>query len=530
MLHVIKRPDSPSPLALYDAHEEAYEMRKSFKLFARSAWDAIEPGTPLLWNWHLDVICDHLQAVYERRIKRLAITLAPGHAKSSFISQLFPDWCWLNNPYLRFLCAAHSLDLAIRDNKYRRDLIESEWFQERYGNIFTLSSSQNVKSFFQNDHRGYMMATAVRSSGTGKRADISLIDDPNNAMAGKADILAVKEWFGKTWMSRLNDQENGPMIVVGQRLDEEDLIGHILKLGWEHLSLPEEYEPARESKTSLTDIYPDGKYDKRTKEGELLWPEKFSREVLAKLKKSLGSMNYAAQYQQSPVPAAGGQFKRQWFHYFEQQGDYYILHGDTIKSVARKACKLFATVDPAISSKQEADYTVIQVWAHTPDNELLLIAQVRDHLDNPDQQKAIYQLYDRFHFLYVAVETVAYQLALFQQLRKGRKTADGSIHGIPVKEYKPTRDKVARASVAAIMMEAGDIYFEQDADYLPELESEVLKFPKDAHDDQVDDMSMACDLVTMPIGGGILLPKAKEKVPAPALSSWEEQVGRVEWY
>src|SRR5260221_10773988 len=103
MLQIVK-PEHPR--VLFDAADEAYEMRKSFKLFAKSAWNAIEPGTPLLWNWHLGVICDHLQAVYERKIKRLAITLAPGHAKSSFISQLFPDWCWLNNPYLRWLCAS----------------------------------------------------------------------------------------------------------------------------------------------------------------------------------------------------------------------------------------------------------------------------------------------------------------------------------------------------------------------------------------------------------------------------------------
>src|SRR5690349_9213374 len=103
VLQLVKSPERLSPLAMFDAHNEAYEMRKSFKRFAKAAWSIIEPGTPLLWNWHLDVICDHLQAVYERRIKRLVITIAPGHAKSSFVSVLFPVWCWINDPYSRWL-------------------------------------------------------------------------------------------------------------------------------------------------------------------------------------------------------------------------------------------------------------------------------------------------------------------------------------------------------------------------------------------------------------------------------------------
>ena len=99
---IATREHSLSPLEQFDA----FEQRHIFKLFAKAAWQVIEPGTPLIWNWHLDVICDHLQAVFERRIKRLAITLAPGHAKSSFISVLFPAWCWTNDAHSRWLCAS----------------------------------------------------------------------------------------------------------------------------------------------------------------------------------------------------------------------------------------------------------------------------------------------------------------------------------------------------------------------------------------------------------------------------------------
>lgn len=476
-------PSNQLPELSYEEIAEAENLRRSFKLFAQAAWHVIEPGTPLLWNWHLDVICDHLQAVYERRIKRLAITIAPGHAKSSFISVLFPVWCMLNDPCERWLCASHSIDLATRDNKNRRDLILSEWFQARYGHLFQLSHSQSVKVYWENDHRGYSLAIAVRSSGTGKRGTHLLIDDANNAMAGLADIEATKEWFGKTWVSRLNDQENGPMIIVGQRLHEDDLIGHVLKLGgWEHVDLPEEYEPSRIQETSL------GSYDIRTKEGELLWPEKFPREVLDKLKRGLGPLNYSAQYQQSPVPASGGTFQQRHERAFSITHDSYILQTPKgPRAVLKKDCTLFLSVDPAISEKQEADFMVIQTWVQTPIKDLLLLHSHRGHWSHNDQQDEVEEQFQaRRGVDFAAVETVAYQNALFQDLIN---------KGIPCKPFRPHTDKVARAASAAIWHANGKIYFLEGADWLPELQKELYKFPRASHDDQVDALSLASIVV-----------------------------------
>src|SRR6266704_2003990 len=331
---IATREHSLSPLEQFDA----YEARHSFKLFAKAAWPVIEPGTPLLWNWHLDVICDHLQAVFERRIKRLAITLSTG---------------------------------------------------------------QNIKSFFQNTRRGYCMAVAVRSSATGKRASHLLIDDPNNAMAGRADIEATKEWFGKTWMSRLNDQENGPMIIVGQRLDEDDLIGHILKQGWEHVDLPEEYEPARAQTTSL------GAYDVRTEEGELLWPEKFPREVLDKLKRALGALHYSAQYQQSPIPYGGFIYRekdRRWFTIDHTTQSYLLETPRGRVTVPITDCWNLAVIDLAVSTKNTADFFLMETWAITPYKDALLLHALHEHLDFPEQQQQIPLIFQRFHHSIIAVE------------------------------------------------------------------------------------------------------------------------------
>jgi len=364
-------------------------------------------------------------------------------------------------------------------------LIESEWFQERYGHIFKFARDQRLKSYYENDKKGYHMALAVRGSGTGKRGTHLLIDDPHNAMEGEADRNAVIQWFGKTWMSRINDQSTGPMVVVGQRLGAEDLSNHILELGgWEHLCLPEEFEPGRRSVTKI------GWQDPRKEEGELLWPEKFPKEVLDNLKISLGSLDYAAQFQQRPAPAGGGQFKQKWFRYFTDEGEHYHLEtSEGPKRVLKSTCWLFMTEDLAISQKQTADYTVMCVWAVTPDKDLLLIGRLRERLDNPEQQQQTEVLYQQHHPNFVKVESVAYQLALIQQLRK---------RGLPVKEYKPVKDKVSRASTAAVYYESGKVYHPKHAMWLPEWEDELLTFPLGANDDQVDNAGMACDELAGP--------------------------------
>lgn len=470
-----------------------------FRYFARKAWQVVEPGTTLLPGYHFDAICDHLQAIMDGQIKRLLINIAPGHGKSTLVSTIFPAYSWVRNSHLRWLCASYAMDLAIRDNKNCRDLIESEWYQYHFGETVQLARRQNQKSYFENTKRGYRLCTAVRSSGTGKRANALLIDDPNNAMAGPADIQATVEWYGKTWVSRLNDPDNGIMVIVGQRLHEKDLSGHVLSLGgWEHLNLPTEFEPERRCFTSI------GWSDPRTEPGELLWPEMYDTESLAILKKALGSIHYAAQYQQAPVPSEGATFKKQWLRYFRIEGEWYVLkmrgsseNAWSEKRIPINKCRRYITVDLAISSKQEADFTVIAVWALTPSKELLLLDMLRDHLDNPDQKKALEFYYHQWQPIYLAIESVAYQLALVQQLRKGKSTADDFTPSFPVKEYKPVKDKVSRASSAAVRYEAEQVFHLENAVYLIDFEKELLLFPKADHDDCVDVVSMMCDLVTL---------------------------------
>lgn len=183
------------------------------------------------------------------------------------------------------------------------------------------------------------------------------------------------------------------------------------------------------------------------------------------------------------------------------------------KSVKISRCNRIAVIDPAISEKEESDFWVLQVWAVTPDNECLLLYQLRGHFNNPEQQRHIIEQYEYWLWTALYVETVAYQLALYQQLKnydKEEEVESGVYRKrkiyIPVKEWRPVRgDKVTRASVAAIKMEAGDMYWLLHAPYLTDLEPEIFKFPKSKKKDQVDCLSMICDILSspwMPMSGG----------------------------
>jgi len=214
----------------------------------------------------------------------------------------------------QILFSSYSATLSGRDSLKCRRLIESDWYRERWGSRYQLTSDQNQKQRFENDRTGYRIATSVGGSATGERADVVVVDDPHSVEQAASDVerRTAVEWWNGTMSTRLNDFSNGHKVVIQQRLHEMDLTGDLLvKGGYELLCLPAEFEPERKCSTSI------GWTDPRTEIGELLWPQKVTRAELAEVKVALGSYRYAGQYQQRPTPPEGGIFKRSWWRYWQ---------------------------------------------------------------------------------------------------------------------------------------------------------------------------------------------------------------------
>jgi hypothetical protein len=295
----------------FEMRRMAERASRSLKEFVRQAWPILEPGTKFIPGMHVDAVCDHLQAMIEDRIKDLIINIPPGFAKSMIGAVFMPAWVWTKRPEYRFLFASYKADYAIRDSVKCRTLIQSNWYQERWADRFKLRPDQNEKSKFENDHTGYRETTSV-GTGTGARAMFVCVDDPTSVdqAASDAERKRANAWWTGTMTTRLNDLKTGYLLLIQQRLHEEDTTAVCLEQGgYEHLYLPNEFEVDQACKTSIWQ-------DPRTKEGELLWPAKVGPEEVAVLKRKLGSYNYAGQYQQRPSPAGGGIFKKQWWRYW----------------------------------------------------------------------------------------------------------------------------------------------------------------------------------------------------------------------
>jgi len=277
--------------------------RRSLLEFTRQAWHILEPGVPMKEGWVLEAICEHLEAVADGRIKRLLINVPPGSSKSRLARVMFPLWLWTHKPWMRIIGASYALSLSERDSYYARTIVQSEWYQKNFG--VSISAEQGSKVNFDNTSMGGMRAISVGGATTGFRGDLLLLDDGHNVSDGESDAKRSEavQWFLETFQTRVNDLDNTPIVVIGQRIHEEDIYSAALELGYEHLNIAMEYDPEVAKTTSI------GWTDPRTKEGELMWPERFSADAVERLKKALGPYAASAQLQQRPVPRKGGMFQ-----------------------------------------------------------------------------------------------------------------------------------------------------------------------------------------------------------------------------
>jgi len=458
--------------------------RRSLATFTKRAWGILEPGRDLLWGPALDAICDHLTAVTTGEIKRLLINVPPGFAKSLLTSVFWPMWEWgpRGQPENRILSFSYSDRLSIRDNRRCRILAESEWYQERWP--LTIVSDQNQKTLFENDRRGWRMASSVGGVATGARADRLILDDPHHVADGEsqAKLESARLFFSEVLPTRLNDPEKTPIVVIMQRVHERDISGEILRrdLGYEALVLPMEYEPDRHCRTSI------GFSDWRTQEGELLFEKRFPRGVVERDKKAMGSYAVAGQFQQRPAPRGGGMLKVERISIVQD----WPRHGRQVRVWD------FAGTEEGLGSG-DPDYTAGVKLAELA-GRFWIVDIVRGRWEAG------------------GVEAVVRQTAM----RDGRevpviiKQEPGSagkavcahfqrhvLAGFACLARPDTGSKTLRAQPLAAAIEAGNVLMVQ-GDWNEDFLGEARVFPAGAHDDSVDAASTAHQHLTQ---GGVAL-------------------------
>ncbi len=455
--------------APFTAVEYQALCRSDFYTFSHRAFCELNPDSCFYSNWHIELIASKLQSCLEGKIRRLIINLPPRSLKSHLVSISFPAFLLGLKPSSQIICVSYGQQLA---NKLSLDCLKLMG-SECYRGLFPVQLSPRKQSAqeFQTLANGSRLATSVGGVLTGRGADYIVIDDPlkPDEAVSQTSRQSVNSWYDHTLCSRLNNKTTGCIVIVMQRLHEDDLVGHVLEQeDWELLRLPaiaEEDETHQiESIISTRTV--------RRRAGEALHPERESLEVLGNLRRTMGEYNFAAQYQQAPAPLGGGMIKAEWFR--------------SHKPGEQPACFdcIVQSWDTANKSTELTDYSVCTTWAQK-DKRIYLLDVLRKRMDYPDLKRAVRQHAELFHPTNILIEDKASGTQLIQELLR-----DG-VYGVT--PYEPTMDKIMRMHTVSNTIENGFVYLPTESDWRAAYMHELTTFPNGKYDDQVDSTSQALD-------------------------------------
>lgn len=464
-------------------------------------------------NWHHELVCDELDAfLADPNRTRLMIFTGPRRGKSEIISRRLPAYVFGKNPNLQIIATSYGAELAQAMNRDVQRVIDSPAYQELFPatrlsgkNVKTTSLGNYVRTsdkFEIVGYKGVYRSAGVGGGITGQGADIAIIDDPfkdwAEASSDKRRQL-IKDWYSSTLYTRLSP--NAKVIIINTRWHEDDLSGWLLKEAevnkdadqWEVMSFPE-----------IQDEHNEYKHPKDPrKDGEVLWPTRFTETIVQKIKHSVGSKVWSALFQQRPSPDGGQIVKGEWFKYFKELPDieYYI-----------------GSWDCSFKDTSKADYVVGQVWGVVGSNKYL-VYMVRERLDIVATIKEMLKTTNQFKLRSMIIEDKANGPAIISMLKN-------KVPGLIA--FNPEGSKEARANAVAPQFEAGNIWlpdkyspsnrqnFPTVVGLLDAYVNEFKTFPNGANDDMVD----ATTQVLLKIGHKVgwldeLLQMGQEKAAAP---------------
>jgi predicted phage terminase large subunit-like protein len=486
--------------------------RRELRSFIRQSWHVVEPGAPYVGGPHIDAVADHLTFVSLGDIDDLVINVPPRHSKSTVCAVMWPAWEWAWNPSVQWLFTTYAQDLTLRDSVKCRRLILSPWYQARWGNVFRLSGDLNQKKRFDNDKNGYRLATSVGGTATGEGGDRIVVDDAHNMKEINSDTIrgGVIDWWRNVMSTRGNNPRKLGRVIIAQRGHHQDLPGWALDTGnWVHLNLPGYYRKATHCRTVSKKDGPARDLAKqppahiprfreplekgeliwedwRTKEDQLLAPQRFSREVMRKLAGELTERAFEAQIQQNPSAEAGNILKKaHWREWAEPE---------------LPSCQMIIqSYDTAFEEEEENDYSArttwgVFEWREAPNKDLpwqlrsseprlcmILLERLKERLDFPKLRAEAMASFKLWKPDRILIEKKASGHSLAQELRRA---------GLPVTRIKVADSKHARAHAAALVLERGCIWYVRRA-WAQEVIDNCAAFPSGEDDDVHDTVVQA---------------------------------------
>lgn len=446
--------------------------------FLEATFYELNPGTRLQLSWYIEMMAAKLEDCRKGKIKRLIINLPPRYLKSHCVSVAFVAWLLGHNPATQIICASYGQDLSEKLARDCRSIMASPLYKM----LFTtrLNPQRLAVNDFMTESNGFRLATSVGGALTGRGADYIIIDDPMKPEDALSETYRKnnKIWFDHTLFSRLNSKKDGCIIVVMQRLHQDDLVGHVLEQGgWEVLSFP---AIAEQDELHTIDT-PVGRFKFSRKEGEALHPERESLEVLATIRKSTTEYTFTSQYQQNPAPQGGAMVKKEWLKFYVPE-----------ERPARFE-RIIQSWDTANKAGELNDYSVCTTWGEK-DKHFFLLDVFRRKMEYPELKRSVREQAQLREASIILVEDKVSGTQLIQELK------DGGVPGITA--YNPQAcEKIMRFHAQTDAFENGRVLLPKEAHWLHDYIHEITTFPGSKHDDQVDSTAQALAWLRTPLPG-----------------------------
>ncbi|MCW3476404.1 phage terminase large subunit [Limobrevibacterium gyesilva] len=449
-------------------------LRQDLPSFTAKCFATLEAGRPFHGNWHIRHIGWQLSRVASGEVKRLALTIPPRHLKSICVTVAYTAWAVGHAPSLKVITVSYADELAKLHAAAFRTVVESDWYRALFP---AYRISRATQTEVETTAGGIRYAGSVGGSILGRGADLIVVDDPIKAQAAlsAAERRKVKEFYDNTLYTHLNDKGRGAIVIVMQRLHQDDLVGHVLgQEPWELAAIP-----AIETEDRSYRLGPEPGEMHHRRVGEVIDCRREDRAVLDQLRRTLGSMNFAAQYQQDPVPPDGNAIRREWLRFYDtlpSQLDLVVVSWDTASTLG-----------------EASDWSVSTVWG-LRGSDIFLLDVVRGRFEVPELRRRIEATTQRYGADATLVEETDIGRAVVQEMRQSS----------PVRPilWRPLLDKEARLLAQAPKFEAGQVLLPREAPWLAEYASELLAFPNGTHDDQVDSTSQALNWLSRRIAIG----------------------------
>ncbi len=445
-------------------------LQSDFLAFLEMCFVTLEPGLEYQDNWHLAAVAEALRRVQTGSSKRLIINVPPRSGKSIIVTIAFTAWLLGHDPRKRIICVSYTDALAKTHASAFRSIVNSHWYKDAFPR-FRIKRGGDRELETTTTELGYRFAVSIAGAVLGRGADIIIGDDPMSPAAALSDAVRTRET--NLWMTahrtRLNNKLEGAIILVMQRLHQEDLVGHVeASEDWDKLVIP---AISPEAENHPIGPHPEDVYHRQA--SEVLHPDREPREVLDATRRAIGSLVFSAQYLQNPVPPGGNVIQRSWLRYYDEAPQAFD--------------RVMVSWDTASTLEETSDWSVGTVWGAVGQDFYLLDVR-RERLEAPDLRRAIIELDRSWEADVTLIEGTELGRAIAQDLRSSRSLR-------PLVE--PARyDKVARLLAVSPRFEAGQVLLPHEAPWLSTYIGELLAFPTGRHDDQVDATSQALRYLT----------------------------------